>query len=195
MAQAAEAAAPEPPGATIRPIYAWWPVFALAILVAALIDEGTWFLNWVHVFFAVLWTGTDLFMGFVMGPVLRRVPPPARRAVVTLLVPRMLFFMPTLAIVTTTAGWYLAERTGFLAMPYPQYWWVVAALAISGILAVQGLGILLPINLKVYRLMRAARPDPERIARLMRIYFLVVASQGLMQLLIIVVMARFATGL
>ncbi len=31
------------------------------------------FLNFVHVICGVLWTGIDLFMGFVIGPILRKV--------------------------------------------------------------------------------------------------------------------------
>jgi hypothetical protein len=43
-------------------------------------------------------------MGFVIGPVLRRLPLEARRAVISALIPRTLFLMPTLSIVTSTAG-------------------------------------------------------------------------------------------
>jgi len=31
-----------------------------------------WFLNFVHVLSSLLWTGVDLYMGFVLGPILRR---------------------------------------------------------------------------------------------------------------------------
>ena len=70
-----------------------------------------------------------------------------------------------------------------------------AALVILAILTVQGIGFLLPTNLKVYFEIRKPNPDPERIGRLMKWYIYVVAMQGAMQVAIIVVMARFATGL
>ena len=88
-----------------------------------------WFLNFVHVMCGVMWTGTDLFMGFIMGPVLRRVDPAARREVITRLVPKTLFLMPTLSIITGTTGWFLAKYLGFLDLPWPQFGWVAAALS------------------------------------------------------------------
>ena len=106
-----------------------------------------------------------------------------------------LFLMPTLSIVTTTAGWFLAEQRGFLELPYPEFWWVAAALAIVTVLTVQGLGILLPINIRVFLEFRKPEPDLARIGGWMRTYIRVIASQGIMQVAIIVVMARFVTGL
>ena len=127
---------------------------------------------------AALWTGIDLFMGFVVGPTLRAAPFEARRAILTRLVPKTLFIMPTLAIITGTTGWFLAGRVGFLALPYPQFYWVVAALTIVTILTIQGLGYLLPTNLRVYLELRRPNPDGPKIGALMSRYFYVVAIQG-----------------
>jgi len=52
--------------------------------------------GFVHVLAGGLWTGIDLFMGFVVDPILRAAPFEARRAVITRLTPKTLF-MPTLA--------------------------------------------------------------------------------------------------
>jgi hypothetical protein len=60
---------------------------------------------------------------------------------------------------------------------------------------VQGLGYLLPTNLRLYFEVQKPQPDAEKIARWMKTYVRVVAVQGTMQVAIIVVMARFATGL
>jgi hypothetical protein len=62
------------------------------------------------------------------------------------------------------------------------------------VLTVQGLGYLLPMNLKLYFEIQKPVPDPEKLGRWMRTYVKVVAIQGTMQVAIIVVMARFATG-
>jgi hypothetical protein len=43
--------------------------------------------------------------------------------------------------------------------------------------------------------MRKDAPNVERVTRIMRRYFLAIASQGVMQLLIVVIMVKFATGL
>lgn len=180
---------------SIRLINLAWVALVLAAMMAVIESGSLWALTFVHVMFGVLWTGIDLFMGFVVGPILRRVPLAARRAIVCRLMPKTLFLLPTLSIVTGVAGYVLAGRMGFLDAAYPAFWWVLAALVILAVLTVQGLGILLPTNLLVYFELRKAEPDVARIGRLMRRYVRVVALQGMMQVAIIVVMARFATGL
>jgi len=187
--------APAPPTATVRPLYFVMAAAALVVMVIAILGPSDWFLNWVHVMSGTLWTGIDLFLGFVIGPVLRSVSFETRRAIITALVPRTLVLMPTLSIITGTAGWFLAVRMGYLDVGYPAFYWVVAALVIIAILTVQGLGFLLPTNLRVYVELRKPQPDTAKIARLMKWYIYVVAMQGVMQVAIIVVMARFATGL
>ncbi len=172
-----------------------WVALALAVMVAAIVAGNAFFLNFVHVMSGVMWTGIDIFMGFVIGPVLRQTDVPARRAIAVRLIPRMLFLMPTLAIVTGTAGYFLARQLGFLDMEYPAHLWVDAALVIIAILTIQGLGILMPTNLMVCLEMQKPQPDGERIKRLMRRYVHHTALQGAMQIAIIVVMAKFVTGL
>jgi hypothetical protein len=63
------------------------------------------------------------------------------------------------------------------------------------LLTVQGFGILLPTNLRVCLEMQRPAPDTTKIGRWMRRYVRTVALQGVMQVAIIVVMARFVTGL
>jgi hypothetical protein len=172
-----------------------WVALAFAVLAVAIFINDAWLLNFIHVMAGVMWTGIDLFMGFVVGPILRKVPFPARRAVVLRLTPKTLFLLPTLAVITGTAGWFHARQLGLLDAPYPAHWWVWAALAIVAVLTVQGFGVLLPANLMVYFEMRKPNPDGARIGRLMQRYFYSVALQGVMQIAIIVVMARFVTGM
>lgn len=172
-----------------------WAGLAIAIMIVAILSEDLWFLNFVHVITGLLWTGIDLFMGFVIGPIMRRVSFSTRQAIITRLMPRMMFIMPTLAIIAPTAGWFLADIYGYLELEFPELWWLIAALVITTILSIQGIAILLPTNILVYLEMRKPEPDGERIGRLMRRYVRVVAFQGIMQVAIIVIMARFATGL
>ena len=186
-----------PPLTVPSPLRAWYLVAAAAafgIMIAAIVGESTWFLNFVHVMAGALWTGIDLFMGFVIGPVLRNVSLDTRRAMIAGIIPRTLILMPTLSTITSTAGWFLAVRTGFLDLGYPEFWWVIAALAIVTVLTVQGLGYLLPMNLKLYFEISKPAPDADKLKRWMRTYVRIVAIQGTMQVLIIIVMARFATG-
>lgn len=182
-------------GTPLRLSYAMAAIGAFAVMTAAILGDSLWFLNFVHVMAGILWTGIDLFMGFVVGPVLRRVSLDTRRAMIAGIIPRTLLLMPTLATVTSTAGWFLAVRLGYLDLGYPEFWWVIAALAIVTVLTVQGLGYLLPMNLKLYFEIQKPAPDADKLARWMRTYVRVVAVQGLMQVAIVVVMAKFATGL
>ena len=167
----------------------------LVLMVFVIWLEDRFLLNFMHVMSGVLWTGIDLFMGFFVGPALRSAPFEARRAVTMRLVPRTLFLMPTLAILTGTTGWFHAKQLGFLDTAWPQYGWVLAALIIITILTVQGLGLLLPTNFRVYLELRKAEPDRERIGRLLKSYVYLVGFQGVMQIAMIVVMAKFVTGL
>ncbi len=193
MSQAAITGAAEVPGIDLRNLL--WMALAFAVLAAVIALDNRWALNFLHVMCGVLWTGIDLFMGFVVGPIMRRLPPEARRAMILRLMPKTLFLMPTLSIITGTAGWFHARQLGLLDVPWPAYGWVAAALVIVTVLTVQGLGVLLPTNLFVYLEMRKPAPDLPRIGRLMRRYVYAVAFQGTLQVAIIVVMAKFVTGL
>ena len=178
----------------IRWRYLWGVAAALLTMVAAIVARNIWFLNWVHVMSGVLWTGIDLFMGFVIGPIIRSVDVPVRREIITRLTPVTLFLMPTLSIITGTAGWFLAVELGFMQLPWPQFGWIAAALVLVTLMTIQGLGYLLPTSVRVCLELMKPRPDGPKIGRMMSRFYYVVASQGLMQVAIIVVMARLATG-
>ena len=179
----------------IRWHYLWYVSAAIAAMIVAISLHNLWFLNFVHVLAGLLWTGIDLFMGFVLGPVLRSVDVAVRREVLLRLVPRTLFLMPTLAIITGTSGWYLSKDVGFTALAWPEYGWFVAALVLLVLLTIQGTGYLLPTNLRVCLELQKVSPDVSKINAMMGRFFFVVAMQGTMQVLMIVIMARFVTGL
>lgn len=172
-----------------------WVAAALGIMVAAIVSDDEWSLRYVHVASGVLLTGADILMGFLIGPILRRLGHEARREFSLKLLPKTLFIMTTLGIMAPTSGWFLAVHHGYHELAYPEFWWVAAALAISAVLALQGFVILLPSNIRAYLEMRKEAPDFDRVGRIMRLYFWTVASQGVMQILIIVVMVKFATGI
>lgn len=192
---AAAAAIPQPDAGLVRPLAIVLSLVTLAVMTAAIVIGNRWFLTWVHIMAGLLWTGIDLFMGFVIGPVLRLTALPVRRAIMLNLLPRTLFLMPTLSIVTSTSGWFLAAQIGFLDLGYPEFWWVIAALAIVTVLGVQGVGYLLPTNIRLYYIYKRPDADPAEIGRIMGRYIRVVAIQGVMQVAIIVVMAKFGSGL
>jgi len=190
-----QAIAAPAPVRVINLAYLWWVATALIVMVAAIMSASHWALNFVHVLAGLMWTGIDLFMGFMVGPILRKLDLPIRRAFILRLMPRMIFLMPTLAIITGTAGWFLAKQLGYLELPYPQRYWVVAALVVIAVLTVQGFGVLLPTNLRVCLELAKDQPDMPRIGKWMRTYVRATAFQGTMQVAIIVIMSRFVAGL
>lgn len=183
---------PPPPKISILPNL--WVIIPIVAVVVAIISANLLLLNYIHVFTAIPWTGTDIFMAFLLGPVLRNVSLATRKEVISWLMPKMVFFMPTVAAVTTTAGYFLASRMGLITLDPPVVYWISAVLVIVSIMFIQGLGILLPTNLHIYFEMRKNKPDMSRIQRLMRMYVKVVAVQAAMQFVIIFIMAEFATG-
>jgi hypothetical protein len=134
-------------------------------------------------------------MGFVLGPILRRVDLSVRREIVRRLTPRTLFLMPTVSIISGTTGWFLAVQLGYTALDWPAYGWVAAALILVTLMTIQGLGFLTPVNVYVCLQLQNPKPDMNKISSWMRWYFYAVALQGLMQVAIIVVMTRFRAGI
>ena len=53
----------------------WWVLVLPAAMIVALAAQNTFLLNYTHVLSGVLWTGADLFLGFILGPVMRRLDP------------------------------------------------------------------------------------------------------------------------
>ena len=165
-------------------------IIAVCLPIGALIYAMNFgslkFINYVHIMTAVLWTGIDLFMGVVLGPVLGGMEPKDRANVFKRLIPRMTFLMPVLATVATTSGIQLAQRMGW-SLTDP---WVLAALIITGILAIQGFGLLLPNEIRIFRQLLSLTPDIDRIARLGMINAKLGGLQGVFQLAIIVIMVN-----
>lgn len=159
-------------------------VLAISLPTGALIYSLN-ILNYVHIMTGALWTGIDLFMGLVLGPVLGGMDPKNRAAIFTRLVPKMTFLMPVIAAVTSTTGVYLALRLGYQLTTG----WIVAALVVVAILTVQGLGIILPTEIRVFKELLSETPDIDKISRLGMRTARVAGLQGIMQLAIIFIMA------
>ncbi len=58
------------------------------------------------------WTIIDLFMGFVLGPILGGLSVPARIQMTTRLMPKMVVIMPIVVTMTLAAGWQLGILDG-----------------------------------------------------------------------------------
>jgi hypothetical protein len=118
-----------------------------------------------------------------------------RKEVISWLMSKMVFYMPTVAAVTTTAGYFLASELGLITLNPPIGYWISAVLAIVSAMFILGLGVLLPTNIRIYFEMKKSVPEMSRIQVLMKRYVRVVAVQTILQFVIIFIMAEFATGL
>lgn len=149
--EAVSLAGPPPPGEVAQlqvvPVVGL-PMAALVLagLVAAIASNPLWALDFFHVVAGGLWTGIDLFLGFVLAPILGRMSIPARAELPRRLMPKMVLLMPTLVICTLAVGWQLARHVGFLASTYHYHAWIVASFVVVGVMAVVALGLLEPAN-------------------------------------------------
>lgn len=166
----------------------------LAGLVAVIAADSSWGVDFFHVVGGGIWTVLDLFLGFVLGPILARLSIPARIEVTTRLMPKMLLIMPTVVICTLAAGWQLAGQTGDIQSTYPHHGWVVASMIVVAVMAVVALGILEPANLAVLFELKKAQPDGQVIARLMRRFFYSAGITGALQVATLLIMTRLATA-
>jgi len=181
---------PRPP-----PIVTWRAVPLVLVPAGALVIavglQQFVLLDYVHVMTGALWTGIDIFLGLVIGPILGRMSGPARADFVQRLVPTMLFLMPALATVAITAGIYLAQMDGIFNLGY-------LAIQVAGILvlflAVQGFGVFLPNELRIVLELRKPQPNIEKIGRLGLLNARLAGGQAAVQLALIYVMANLAAG-
>ncbi len=168
------------------PVLFLLPIIAL---VAALISNSIVFLDYVHVMTGGMWTGIDLFMGIFGRTVMMKISPPSRVEVAKRLTPTMLFLMPSIATVATTAGYVLASNLHLWNLGNP---YIIATIIVVLVLLVQGFGILLPNELRVFRELRKEKPDTDKIVRLSMRNLNVSGSQAIFQIIIIYIMANLA---
>jgi hypothetical protein len=181
-------------GEAIIPLKGLWGVgVVLAGLVVAIVGNWLWVLNFFHVAAGGLWTSIDLFMGFVVGPLLRRLDVPARLALTRRLMPQMLLIMPTLVLVTLTSGWQLARSLGYVTISYPQHWWLVASFLVVGVMAIIAYGVLEPANITVLLELHKPNPNGALIGRLMQRFIYTAGITGCMQVATLIIMSRIAT--
>ena len=94
------------------------PAFAVGAIVVALGALASTTVvsvqihTYVHVMAGVLWTGIDLFLGAVLGPVLGGLDEDESASVFERLTPKLSFLLPSLALVTIASGITLAQRVG-----------------------------------------------------------------------------------
>jgi hypothetical protein len=92
-----------------------------------------------------------------------------------------------------TTGWFLADWLGFITSAGSVYYLVLLSLVLVAVMTVMGLGFLLPNSLRIWKELRRPEPDRERIVRINRINLWLAGTQGLLQIAIIFVMAKYVS--
>lgn len=162
-------------------------------LVVAIAGNWEWALTFFHVVGGAAWTSIDLFVGFIIGPILRTLAIPARIEFTKKFMPKMLVLMPTLVTMTLGAGFQLARLSGHLNTADSRHAWVVVSMAVVGVMAVVALAILSPANLAVVFELRKPQPDPAVVQALMRRFVYAAGVTGVMQVATLVIMTRLAS--
>jgi hypothetical protein len=203
VAISAGAIAPDsaPPAAIERPDFEIVPrkgliavAVVLVLLIAAIAANKLWPLAFFHFVGGASWTVIDLFLGFVLGPILGSLSIPARIEFTTKLMPKMVLIMPTVVTATLAAGWQLSTHLGTNLTVNPLHGWTVASYIVVGIMAVIALGLLEPANIAVLVELKKPRPDPQVIEKLMKRFIYTAGATGLMQIATLVIMAKLTVG-
>lgn len=171
------------------------PIVAVivSLLVVAIATNSKWALDFFHVVGGGLWTGIDLFFGFILGPILGRLSIPARIELTSRLMPKMVLLIPTLVTMTLAAGFQLARYNGMLDTSYSRHGWVVVSFVVVGVMAVIAIGLLEPANLAVLFELRKPQPNGAVIEKLMRRFIYTSGITGAMQVATLVIMTRLAS--
>ena len=163
-------------------------------LIVAIATNRLWAIDFFHVVSGGIWTALDLFLGFVIGPILGRLSIPARIEFTKRFMPKMVLIMPTLVVCTLAAGWQLARHVGDLNSSFSHHGWVVASFIVVAVMAVIALGLLEPANIAVLFELKKPQPNGEIIGRLMKRFIVTAGITGAMQVATLVIMTRLATA-
>lgn len=167
----------------------WWAWALLAWTVVMILVPWLNGLLFAHIMSAIIWTGSDLFLGLMLGPALNQLPPPARIPFIRHLFPRNIWMMPVIAASTITSGYYVALREHLMAArPLP----LIIAAILVGVMSVNGFGIILPTNYAILRLTDRPRAmSPALSAKMARFRYAVVA-ETVLQFSVIICMVWLA---
>jgi hypothetical protein len=183
---------PRPPRTIVALPALVFVVPSLIFMLTAVVGGWLWALEFGHVSYGAAWTIFDLFLGFVLGPMMRRMPVRARLELITRLMPQTMLILPTLVIVTLVCGFQLALQLGAIYEGYEDHEWVLASFAIVGVMNIVALGVNAPANLAVLFELRKPDPNLERVGRLTKRFIYSAAILGTMQLATLIIMARLA---
>ncbi|MHB2029080.1 MAG: hypothetical protein ACYCPT_09720 [Acidimicrobiales bacterium] len=171
------------------------PIVALLVVFVSLSIgfNWKWGLMFNHVVGGGLWTGIDLFVGLVIGPILGRLSTAARAEFSAKFMPKMVIIMPTVVMMTLATGFQVARSLGNLSPTSPNHAWLIVSFCVVGVMAVIALGVLEPANIAVLYEMKKPNPNGERIGRLMQRFIYTAGITGVMQIATLIIMTRLTS--
>lgn len=183
----------EPPRISLRTNI--WIVIPIGALIVEFLSASLLLLNYVHVFTAILWTGTDIFMAFLLGPVLRNVGLSTRKEIISWLMPKDGFLYANCCSCYNYSRLFPCFESRF------NYFTASGCLlgcysfdnSFCHIHNVPGYTTTDKSSHILWN-EKESEPDMSRIQKLMKKYVKVVAIQTVMQFAIIFIMAEFSTG-
>jgi hypothetical protein len=179
------------------PIVSLWGVavagLVIVVLIVTIAKDWKWGLDFFHVVGGAIWITVDLFMGWVLGPIMARMSIPARMELIRRLMPKLMVIMPPVVIATLTAGFQLARNMGLLALRYPEHWWLTVSFIVVGLMAIIAYGVMEPANILVLLELRKPNPNGPLIAKTMSNFIYATAAIGVLQISTIIIMTRIAT--
>jgi len=123
-------------------------------------------LAWLHIFSAIGWMGSAMFLAIVLGPSTRELPPPSRRDLVLRLFPRFIRFVSIFATLTLLFGVLLGlalVSDGSDTISPSTAWGL--RIMIGGIVALIAYGLAMAFGLrsarKILGIVRKAQPDQQ----------------------------------
>lgn len=132
-------------------------------------------------------------MGIILGPVLRTLDMCARTDLIAYLVPRTLLYFSMVSLTAGPTGWFPRRlvRLHNISKPLVLFGRIFASTGCCD--DCQGHGFLLPNSLGIWRELHRPEPDRRQIVRTNRINIRLAGTQGLLQLAIIFVMAKYVS--
>jgi uncharacterized membrane protein len=154
--------------------------FAIAFFIPGILA-----LDYIHVLFGALWTGTDVFLGMIFLIVLSGMDNNVRANIAHRLIPMTMYFIPAVSIITPLSGFLLALREHIFKFNL----FFSAVLIISFILIILTYIVIFPLTLKNYREFKRENYDTCKISRNLMNIAKIASVQFALQIVIISLMA------
>jgi hypothetical protein len=167
----------------------WWAWALLGWTVLMIFLPWMSGLLYAHIMSAIIWTGSDLFLGLMLGPALNQLAPAARVPFIRHLFPRNIWMMPVIAASTITSGYFVALREHFFEN-------LPLSLIFAGILvivmSINGFGIILPTNYAILKFSEHPGPLPPELSTKMARFRYAVVAETILQFAVIICMVWLA---